>query len=393
MYRNLQARAGGAPGDALRLVHCGGGAEPGAARLGPIATMPMPLYPGRTLAVPSLLDVLDHVSREGYDVIHVATPGPLGFAALVAGITLGLPIVGVYYTEFGAYAQAFSGDALVAELVEVLVREFYERCAVVAVPSAATAAGLRTRGYRIDRFEVLRNGVDTDLYRPDRRSEERRLVLGGGRTLLLYAGRVSREKGLERLAAGYAALRSRRDDVQLVVAGDGPYRAELEETLGETATFTGFLRGEELAATYAAADVFVFPSTTDTLGRAVAEAQASGLPAVVYGMGGPRECIRPDESGFVVAVGDEADFWWRVEVLLDDPRLRRRMGRAARAFARTLSWDEVLDGLFALYRDVAGVPTRWETPAEPLPLDRLAELTGAVVLPVAGAAASGRRAG
>src|SRR5262249_37661467 len=154
------------------------------------------------------------------------------------------------------YAQVLSGDALVADLVEVMVREFYERCAVVAVPSHSTALALRARGYQIGRIEVLKNGVDTALYRPERRDERRRAELGAGRTPLLYAGRVSREKGLERLAHGYLALRARRPDVHLVVAGDGPYRQELQILLGETATFTGFLRGEALATTYAACDVF-----------------------------------------------------------------------------------------------------------------------------------------
>jgi len=225
----------------------------------------------------------------------------------------------------------------------------------VAVPSEATAAALRERGYRIGRFATLRNGVDTALYAPERRDEAHRAALGGGeaKTLLLYAGRVSREKGLARLAAGYLALRRRRQDVHLVVAGDGPYRRELAAALGAAATFTGFLRGEELARTYASCDLFVFPSTTDTLGRAVAEAQASGLPAVVFDRGGPKECIRPGESGLVAADGDEAGFFGAVEALLDDSGRRARMGRAARAFAETLSWDAVLAGLVALYREVA----------------------------------------
>jgi glycosyltransferase involved in cell wall biosynthesis len=354
MYQNLQRLADRPSAARLTFVQCGPGGVGETVCLRAIAALPVPLNEGRTLGVPSLLDVLDHVAAERYDVLHVATPGPLGLAVLVAGSTLGLPVVGAYHTEFGAYAQVLSGDALVAELVEVLVREFYERCAVVAVSSESTAAALRARGYQIGRFEVLKNGVDTRLYGPNRRDDGRREALGDGRLLLLYAGRVSREKGLERLAEGYLSLRERRDDVQLVVAGDGPYRRELEAMLGEAATFTGFLRGEELARIYASCDVFVFPSTTDTLGRAVAEAQASGLPAVVYGMGGPRECLRPGESGFVVDAGDEAGFLARVEELLDDTAMRQRMGRAARAFAETLSWDSVLDGLIALYQEVAG---------------------------------------
>ncbi len=366
MYRNLQrlaSRPDRPQSDSLKVVYCGlGGDErdasgsPGAVRLRAVTSLPMPLYPGRTLGVPSLLDVLDHVDHEGYDVIHVATPGPLGMAALVAGITLGLPIVGAYHTEFGQYAEVLSGDALVAELVEMLVREFYQRCAVVAVPSASTVASLRARGYTISRFEVLKNGVDTELYRPDRRDEALHAELGQGRTLLLYAGRVSREKGLERLAAGYAELRASRDDVHLVVVGDGPYREEMEAALGSTATFTGFLRGEDLARTIASCDAMVFPSTTDTLGRAVAEAQASGLPAVVFGTGGPRECLLPDISGFVVEAGDEDGFWTRAEQLIDDPERRRRMGRAAREFSSTLTWDNVVDGLIGIYRDVCGLP-------------------------------------
>lgn len=350
LYKNLQAISADKHAGKLRMVCCGDAVDTGAAHtLRPLATLPVPLYDGLTLGVPSLLDVMDLIADEGYDVLHVATPGPLGLAALVAGLALGVPVVGAYHTEFGAYAGALSGDEIVAEIVEVAVREFYERCSAVAVPSEAMALALRNRGYGIQRFEVLKNGVDTDLFDPRRKDAALREALGGPKTLLLYAGRVSREKGLDRLAAGYLAMG--RDDVHLVIAGDGPYRAELEAVLGESATFTGFLRGEELARVFASCDVFVFPSATDTLGRAVAEAQASGLPAVVHGTGGPRECIRPGASGFVAR--DDAGFFDQVELLLDDPELRERMGLAAREFAESLGWEAVLDGLIELYARVS----------------------------------------
>lgn len=366
MYRNLWARAeaarnAGGSTDLLKMVRCGESAsgtdasDKGFHSLRAVAELPVPLYDELVLGVPSLLEVLDHVSEEDYNVLHVATPGPLGLAALVAGLILGVPVVGAYHTEFGAYARALSGDPFVAEIVEVAVREFYERCSAVAVPSRDTALALRNRGYRIRRFEVLGNGVDAELFTPARRDAALRRTLGGGRELLLYAGRVSREKDLDRLATGYLALRGRRDDVHLVVAGDGPYREELQALLGERATFTGFLHGEDLARLYASGDVFVFPSVTDTLGRAVAEAQASGLPAVVCGAGGPRECIMPGVSGFVVAPGDEEDLFARVELLLDDAALRLRMGQAAREFARGLSWEAALDGLTDLHARLAGI--------------------------------------
>lgn len=370
MYRNLRSRAEKTRPGRLRLVGCGPGGDGEAAYLRPVASLPIPLHDELAVGVPSLLDVLEHVVEEDYDVLHVTTPGPLGLAALVSGVALGLPVVGAYHTEFGAYAKALSGDTFVAEIVDVAVRQFYERCSAVAVPSQTTALALRNRGYGIRHFEVLKNGVDTDLFSPERRSPGLHDSLGGGRTLLLYAGRVGREKNLESFAAGYRRLRRRRPDAHLVVAGDGPYRSELEAELGETATFTGLLRGEALARVFASCDIFVFPSLTNTPGRAVAEAQASGLPTVVYGTGGPRECILPGISGFVAAAGDEEKFFESVEKLLDDRKGRESMGHQARQFARTLGWDSVLDGLVGLHTRVAGLDGADGAAAPPRPDDR-----------------------
>lgn len=244
------------------------------------------------------------------------------------------------------------------------MREFYERCAAVAVPSEAMALALRNRGYHIRRFEVLRNGVDRELFNPGRRDEGLRKSLdggGGARTLMLYAGRVSREKGLERLTTGYLDLRRRRDHVHLVIAGDGPYRGELEALLGETATFTGFLRGEELARTFASCDVFVFPSATDKLGRAVAEAQASGLPAVVCGIGGASRVYPARRIGLCSGLRGRRGVFARVEELVEDPAKRERMGRATREFAEDLDWQVVLEGLFSLYAQVTGLRANLQT--------------------------------
>jgi glycosyltransferase involved in cell wall biosynthesis len=352
MYQEVQKLVPEASGDTITLVSCGSAASGNVVNLRPLAEVPIPLYDNRRLGVPSILDVLDHIAEAEYDVLHVATPGPIGIAAMVAGYTFGIPIVGAYHTEFASYAEVLSGDALVAEIVEVLVREFYERCHTVVVPSRTTGESLTERGYRIRRLEVLKNGVDTRSFSPAMRDEALHDTLGGGRTLLLYVGRVSREKGLAQLAEGYLQLRTRRDDVHLVIVGDGPYREELAALLGDTVTFTGFIRGEELSRIVASCDVFVFPSMTDTLGRAVIEAQAAGLPAVVFGMGGPRECIQPGTTGFVVEPGDDARFLMRVEDLVGNPAMRQAMGEAARAFSGNLSWHQVRNGLLALYREV-----------------------------------------
>ena len=172
--------------------------------------------------------------------------------------------------------------------------------------------------------------------------------------MLLFVGRVSREKDLDWLATGYRKLRARRDDVHLVIVGDGPHRADLEQMLDGSASFTGFLQGQELARTIASSDLFLFPSTTDTLGRAVLEAQACGIPAVVRDAGGARECLQPGVSGVVVPVGDDEGYWAAVETLIDDKQARGRMSQAAREFAVQRTWADVLDGFLALCRDVSG---------------------------------------
>jgi glycosyltransferase involved in cell wall biosynthesis/predicted metal-dependent phosphoesterase TrpH len=334
-YRHIAALAESHRDLEVTLVGCGN--APGAATLKPIASVPMPLYGGRSLAVPSLLDALDLMAERRFDIVHVAAPGPLGITAAIASMARGLPVVGAYHTELGDYARQLSGDALVGDVVETLVRWFYERCAAVTVPSNATAAALRNRGYQIDPMDVIRHGVDSDLFNPGRRDEALHDALGKGRTLILYVGRVSQEKGLDRFAEDYLGLRSRRDDTHLVVVGDGPFREEMAAMLGDAATFTGFLHDEDLARYIASADIFAFPSQTDTLGLVVLEAQACGLPAVVFGRGGPSEGIRPNISGLVAPADDSAAF-----------------------IAASQTWELVFDSLAGLYREIA----RGDRPAD-----------------------------
>ena len=162
MYRQMLDGVGQERQEQFGLVDCDGNGRGGTSSIRSVARVPLPLYTDKDVAlgVPSLLDVLEHVVEEGYDTLHVATPGPLGLAALAAGLTLGIPVVGAYHTEFGARAQELSGDEFVAEIVDAAVRQFYERCPVVAVPSQSTELELRNRGYRIRACEVLDFSAD-----------------------------------------------------------------------------------------------------------------------------------------------------------------------------------------------------------------------------------------
>ncbi len=154
---------------------------------------------------------------------------------------------------------------------------------------------------------------------------------------LLYVGRISKEKDLDVLAAAYRQLRESDCPVELFMVGNGPYSDALAKLLPE-AVFTGYLAGEELATAYASADIFLFPSTTDTFGNVIIEAQASGLPVIVSDLGGPKELVEPGVNGFVTKALNVADFAGAIRTLVTDAELRRRMSVAARESVMNRSW-------------------------------------------------------
>jgi glycosyltransferase involved in cell wall biosynthesis len=164
---------------------------------------------------------------------------------------------------------------------------------------------------------------------------------------LLYAGRVSKEKKLDLFAAVVRKLQDEGLPVRALVVGHGPYADEWKAEFPE-AIFTGYLSGEELAAAYASADVFVFPSTTDTFGNVIIEAQASGLPCVVSDQGGPRELVTDGEDGFITRGGDLPELCAAVRKLCADEELRRAMGAAARRRVEDRSWPNAARNFWAI---------------------------------------------
>jgi glycosyltransferase involved in cell wall biosynthesis len=199
---------------------------------------------------------------------------------------------------------------------------------------------------RLDRFD---QAIDPDAYSPALRDEALWRNLGQGKTVLLWVGRMSPEKGLDALATVYGRLRRDRDDVQLVLVGDGPFREEMEK-LAPEARFLGIRRDAELAAIFASADIFLFPGRAETFGQVVLEAAASGLPAVVTMGTGVEEVIVRDRTALAVAPGDLDSFEHSVRRLLDDRELRRRMGEAAREHAAKRSWAATFARLEQTYR-------------------------------------------
>jgi glycosyltransferase involved in cell wall biosynthesis len=297
-------------------------------------------------------------------VIHVATPGPVGLCGLVAAKLLGIPLVGSYHTELGPYALHLTKDLLVAEATDAYVHWFYRQCSIVLAPTQAIANTLADRGFGRSVL-VWGRGVDTDLFTPSRRDEALRArLLDGGDTLLLSVGRVSEEKRIEVLLQAFDRLRGELNGVRLVVVGDGPARLRLEQGAPDGVTFLGELRGVELAAVFASADLFCFPSTTDTFGQVLLEAAASGLAVVAAAAGGAPELVRHGETGQLVPPDDPAALAIAVAELLAQPELRRRLGAAAAAAARKRTWNRSLAELRHAYAHAAGIDeTRRPVPA------------------------------
>ena len=353
MRRLASAAAEGAyPGALVVAAHEDAG--PGTVALPPDWSLPLPTYESLDLRFPLPTDVLACVERERPDLVHVATPGPVGFLGLAVARVLGIPVVGSYHTELGPYALHLTRDLLVAEAIEVYVDWFYSRCARVLAPTRGIAAALTARG--MENVGVWGRGVDTGLFAPARRDDElrARLLGDGGRLLLLSVGRLSHEKRLSVLLDAFAHVTRARPDARLVLVGDGPARRELERTAPSGAVFAGEARGEELAAYYASSDVFCFPSTTDTFGQVILEASASGLPVVAAAAGGALELVLHGGTGLLVPPDDAGALAAALVELATAPGRRAALGAAGLAAARTRTWERAFSDLAAVYADVLG---------------------------------------
>jgi glycosyltransferase involved in cell wall biosynthesis len=337
-----------ATGKALEVITCddGGGQRfpKGVRYFKPVGTFELPEYPGLSLHYPPVMDILRHCYAADIDRIHTATPGPLGLAALAVSKILKLPISGTYHTALPQYVQFLTGDSVIEELTWKYMLWFYDQMDVVYVPSEATRTELIDRGLRVDKVRCIPRSIDTLRFSPEKRNGFYERNFGILSPLkLLYVGRISKEKNLDLLADVFRALADSRADVHLIVVGEGPYMDEMKAFLdGTPCTFTGRLDGDELASAYASSDIFVFPSTTDTLGNVVLEAQACGLPVVVTDQGGPMENMVHNETGLVVKANNKESLLDALLYLLANPGRRRQMGMKGRRLMEERSLEPSL---------------------------------------------------
>ncbi len=299
-----------------------------------VGDVTIPEYPELRLNFPPILDVMDFIEKEGFTSIHVSTPGTVGLLGLLIGRIMDLPVAGTYHTDIPLYVRSLTNDEFLEQAAWSYMIWFYNQMGEVLVPSVGTRDQLLSRGISAAKLKPFPRWVDTEQFSPERKRpgywEE--LGLPGG-IKLLYVGRVSREKSLDLLSAAFRELVDAGADLSLAIVGDGPYRQELAlDFAGYPTLFTGYLQGEELARAYASADLFVFPSATDTFGNVVLEAQASGLPVIVTDSGGPRELMRDGETGVVFPAGSRSGLVEAVRRLTQKKSRLAAMGRSARLF-------------------------------------------------------------
>lgn len=324
----------------MTVITCGGKRELGVADFAPVGSFELPEYPELTLNYPPFLDMLAYCFDQDFDFILGATPGPVGLAALAISRILKLPFHGTYHTAIPQYVGTLTGDFFLEEAAWKYIIWFYSQMDVIYAPSKATKKELVSKGLSPDKIKVYPRGVDTSRFHPSKRNGFFDGLQMGDRTKLLYVGRVSKEKDLHILVEAFAKLCNIRPELQLVVVGDGPYLEEMKEALkGKPAVFAGVLEGDDLAQAYASADLFVFPSATDTFGNVVLEAQASGLPVVVADQGGPKENMIQDKTGLIAASGDPDSFVRAILHLTDYPERMSYMRDSARKYMEDRTFD------------------------------------------------------
>jgi glycosyltransferase involved in cell wall biosynthesis len=304
----------------------------------PVGEFEIPEYELQKLSFPPLLEMIDYIQREGFTELIISTPGPIGLAALAAGKLLGLRMSGIYHTDFPQYARFLSDDSFMETIVWSYMQWFYGQMDVIYSNSEYYRQRWIERGIRPERLKIFPRGLDTELFSPSHRNEKYWVKRGAIGPVVLYVGRISKEKELGFLADLLNQLKRNGVRFTAALVGDGPYLDELKKQMPDT-LFTGILTGLELGIAYASADVFVFPSTTDTFGNVVIEAMAAGLPVIVSDVGGPKELVKNSQQGFVLPARDLEKWSACLTQLINNPRLpadREKIGSSVHDERR---WD------------------------------------------------------
>ncbi|MDE5415688.1 glycosyltransferase family 4 protein [Alkalihalobacterium chitinilyticum] len=311
-------------------------------------SLPFFLYPECRMALPNLFTIRQQMDSFKPDLIHITTPFNIGLSGLHYGKKHNIPMVGSYHTHFDHYLKYYK-LTFMSEWLWKFMKWFYSHFNKTFVPSKETKTHLAKRGFT--NIELWTRGVDCFQFSP----QEKDFSLYDHfnirkKYVLLYVGRMAPEKDLDTLRLVMEQLPEQlRNEIHWIYVGDGPLLNEYKERFNENITFTGYLAGNELASIYALADLFVFPSTTETFGNVVLEALASGTPAIVANKGGVTEIVHHEKTGLICEAKKPQSFISAIEKLLTDHTLRLQMGYEGRKYAKTQSWETIFDNLLIQY--------------------------------------------
>ena len=329
-----------------------------------IPAMTLPMNSSYRMALPQLARrrLRKKLAAFAPEVIHIATPSLLGEYALQYAARMHLPVLSIYHTHFISYIDYYLRRLpalipFVKSKVAISQRKFYNRCDLIYVPAEGIIAELVAMNIEAARIKLWKRGMDTGLFSPQKRNPElMHRLTGNDRPTILYASRLVWEKNLETLFRIYDRCQSRPLPYNFMLAGDGVARPACESRLPQ-AIFTGKVDHATLAELYASADVFVFPSISESYGNVVLEAMASGLPCVIADGGGSRDFIEQGVNGFKCAPNDETEYVEQIERILQDKDLWQQLSTAGRRYSQTFDWAQLAEVYFEDLQTLAR-PTR-----------------------------------
>lgn len=321
-------------------------------------SVPFMLYSELRLGIPNPIQVNKLLDEFQPTIVHCATPFNIGLYGHRYAMKHKIPFVASYHTHFDQYLSHYNIEFIEQTLWKYM-KWFHQECRKIYVPSPSTGDYLVEQGFEAGVIEVWGRGLDLSTFTP--LVDRKRVLAGHGvsdeKFVVLYVGRLAPEKNVDVFFEVYKRFSKKYPGkFQFVLAGDGPLNDELRGAFPKDEnpdlSFLGFIQGKALAEIYAAADVFLFPSATETFGNVVLEAMGSGTPVIGAAAGGVKDNIQHERTGLLCEPGNAHAFEMSLLRLAEDRDLRMEMVREGLAYVEQQSWDRIFGKLLESYRKV-----------------------------------------